>query len=174
MGGQPKSEASSWSSPEVRALWEEPTEAVPQNQWEAVGILFLLGRGGCPLARVTAGRNSGVTVSLYSLHCRLPTFPSCATLLFLWTPSPRSTIFGWGVRVPLPPDFWNRTVTAPLSTPVRAPRSRLCTDGSKPAPSAWAISTPFSLRTSTWTTPVPRGRWSARTPASLCMSTDCS
>src|SRR2546429_5416088 len=25
MGGQPKSEASSWSSPDVRALWEEPT-----------------------------------------------------------------------------------------------------------------------------------------------------
>src|SRR6267143_599792 len=47
MGGQPKSEASSWSSAEVRRLWEEPTEAIPQNQREAAGILFLLGRGGC-------------------------------------------------------------------------------------------------------------------------------
>src|SRR5437762_10415161 len=50
MGGQPKSEAS-WLSPaEVRRLWEEPTEAIPQNQREAAGILFLLGRGGCQLA----------------------------------------------------------------------------------------------------------------------------
>src|SRR6267378_5044052 len=47
MGGQPKSEASSWSSAEVRRLWEKPTEAIPQNQREAAGILFLLGRGGC-------------------------------------------------------------------------------------------------------------------------------
>src|SRR3989442_1483469 len=47
MGGQPKSEASSLSSAEVRRLWEEPTEAIPQNQREAAGILFLLGRGGC-------------------------------------------------------------------------------------------------------------------------------
>jgi len=31
MGGQPKSEASSLSSPDVRALWEEPTEAIPQK-----------------------------------------------------------------------------------------------------------------------------------------------
>jgi hypothetical protein len=30
------------SSPEVRALWEEPTEAIPQNQpEEAEGILSL-------------------------------------------------------------------------------------------------------------------------------------
>jgi len=43
VGGQPKSEASSWSSAEVRRLWEEPTEAIPQNQREAAGILFLLG-----------------------------------------------------------------------------------------------------------------------------------
>jgi hypothetical protein len=42
MGGQPKSEASSLSSPDVRALWEEPTEAILQNQWDqAVGIHFL-------------------------------------------------------------------------------------------------------------------------------------
>src|SRR6266513_1618164 len=47
MGRQLKSEASSWSSAEVRRLWEEPTEAIPQNQREARGILFLLGRGGC-------------------------------------------------------------------------------------------------------------------------------
>src|SRR6266705_2269175 len=47
MGRQPKSEASSLSSAEVRRLWEEPTEAIPQNQREAAGILFLLGRGGC-------------------------------------------------------------------------------------------------------------------------------
>jgi hypothetical protein len=47
MGGQPKSEASSLSSAEVRRLWEEPTETIPQNQREAAGILFLLGRGGC-------------------------------------------------------------------------------------------------------------------------------
>jgi hypothetical protein len=32
------------SSPEVRALWEEPTEAIPQNQpEEAEGILSLPG-----------------------------------------------------------------------------------------------------------------------------------
>jgi hypothetical protein len=44
MGGQPKSEASSLSSPDVRALWEEPTEALPQNQREeAEGILSLQG-----------------------------------------------------------------------------------------------------------------------------------
>ena len=42
MGGQPKSEASSLSSAEVRRLWEEPTEAIPQNQREAAEILFLL------------------------------------------------------------------------------------------------------------------------------------
>jgi hypothetical protein len=47
MGGQPKSEASSLSSAEVRRLWEEATETIPQNQREAAGILFLLGRGGC-------------------------------------------------------------------------------------------------------------------------------
>jgi len=35
MGGQPKSEASSLSSAEVRRLWEEPTETIPQNQREA-------------------------------------------------------------------------------------------------------------------------------------------
>jgi hypothetical protein len=44
MGGQPKSEASSLASPDVRALWEEPTEAIPQNQRDqAVGILSLKG-----------------------------------------------------------------------------------------------------------------------------------
>jgi len=43
MGGQRKSEASSLSSPEVKRLWEEPTEAIPQNQREAVGILSLQG-----------------------------------------------------------------------------------------------------------------------------------
>jgi hypothetical protein len=44
MGGQPKSEASLLFSPEVRALWEEPTEAIPQNQrQEADGILSLQG-----------------------------------------------------------------------------------------------------------------------------------
>jgi len=32
MGGQPKSKASSQSSAEVRRLWEEPTEVIPQNQ----------------------------------------------------------------------------------------------------------------------------------------------
>jgi hypothetical protein len=32
MGGQPKTEASSLSSPDVMALWEEPAEAIPQNQ----------------------------------------------------------------------------------------------------------------------------------------------
>jgi hypothetical protein len=38
MGGQPKSEASSLSSPDVRALWAEPTEAIPKNQRDqAVG-----------------------------------------------------------------------------------------------------------------------------------------
>jgi len=47
MGGQPKSKASSQSSAEVRRLWEEPTEVIPQNQRETVGILSLLGRGGC-------------------------------------------------------------------------------------------------------------------------------
>src|SRR5712691_8363090 len=47
MGGPPKSAASSWSSAELRRLWEEPTEAIPQNQREAAGILFLLRRGGC-------------------------------------------------------------------------------------------------------------------------------
>jgi hypothetical protein len=32
------------SSPDVRALWEEPTEAIPQNQREeAVGTLSLQG-----------------------------------------------------------------------------------------------------------------------------------
>jgi hypothetical protein len=42
MGGQPRSEASSLSSPGVRALWEQPTEAIPQNQREeAEGILSL-------------------------------------------------------------------------------------------------------------------------------------
>ena len=44
MGGQSKSEASSLSSPELRALWEEPTEAIPQNQRDqAVGIHSLKG-----------------------------------------------------------------------------------------------------------------------------------
>jgi hypothetical protein len=44
MGGQPNSGASSLSSPEVRALREEPTEAIPQNQRErAEGILTLPG-----------------------------------------------------------------------------------------------------------------------------------
>jgi hypothetical protein len=44
MGGQPKSEASSLSSPDVRALWEEPTEAIPKNQRDqAVGIHSLKG-----------------------------------------------------------------------------------------------------------------------------------
>ena len=43
MGGQRKSEASSLSSAEVKRLWEEPTEAIPQNQREAVGILSLQG-----------------------------------------------------------------------------------------------------------------------------------
>jgi hypothetical protein len=44
-------EVPSLSSPEVRALWEEPTEAIPQNQREeAEGILSLhgpSGKGGC-------------------------------------------------------------------------------------------------------------------------------
>jgi hypothetical protein len=44
MGGQPKSKASSFSSLEVRALWEERTEAVPQNR-ETVGILSLKIKG---------------------------------------------------------------------------------------------------------------------------------
>ena len=44
MGGLPKSEASSLSSPDAKALWEEPTEAIPQNQrQEAEGILSLQG-----------------------------------------------------------------------------------------------------------------------------------
>src|SRR5947207_5354724 len=43
MGGQPKSEASSLSFAEGRRLWEEPTEAIPQNQREALGILSLQG-----------------------------------------------------------------------------------------------------------------------------------
>src|SRR5467141_1601381 len=60
MGGQPKSEASSLSSAEVRRLWEEPTEAIPQNQREAAGILFLLGRGGC--------QRTGDGFVLLSLH----------------------------------------------------------------------------------------------------------
>src|SRR6266576_3184641 len=34
MGGQPKSEASSWSSAEVGRLWEEPTEAISEKQTE--------------------------------------------------------------------------------------------------------------------------------------------
>jgi hypothetical protein len=39
MGGQPKSEASSLSSPDVSALWAEPTEAIPKNQRDqSVGI----------------------------------------------------------------------------------------------------------------------------------------
>jgi hypothetical protein len=41
MGGQPKSEASSLSSPDVRALWEEPTVAILQNQRDqAVAIHY--------------------------------------------------------------------------------------------------------------------------------------
>src|SRR6266550_3879179 len=43
MGGQPKSEASSLSFAEGRRLSEEPTEAIPQNQREAVGILSIQG-----------------------------------------------------------------------------------------------------------------------------------
>jgi len=43
MGGQPKSEASSWSSAEVRRLWEEPTYGLSQKQREAVGIFSLQG-----------------------------------------------------------------------------------------------------------------------------------
>jgi hypothetical protein len=44
MGGPPRSEASSLSSPDARALWEEPIEAIPQNQREkAEAILSLEG-----------------------------------------------------------------------------------------------------------------------------------
>jgi len=50
MGGQPNSKASSQSSAGVRRLWEEPTEVIPQNQRETVGILSLLGKGGCQLS----------------------------------------------------------------------------------------------------------------------------
>jgi hypothetical protein len=47
MGGQPKSNACGNMSRAVRRSAQEPTEAIPQNQRDAVGILFTLGRGGC-------------------------------------------------------------------------------------------------------------------------------
>jgi len=47
MGGQPKSEASSWSSPDVRALWEEPTEAISQKPARDRRNPLPSGRGGC-------------------------------------------------------------------------------------------------------------------------------
>src|ERR1700733_6468531 len=47
LGGQPKSNACGDMSRAVRRLAQEPTEAVPQNHRDAVGILFTLGRGGC-------------------------------------------------------------------------------------------------------------------------------
>src|SRR5947208_9377693 len=47
MGGQPKSEASSWSSPDVRALWEEPTEAISQKPARGRRNPLPSGRGGC-------------------------------------------------------------------------------------------------------------------------------
>src|SRR5438552_18411430 len=47
MGGQPKSEASSWSSPDVRALWEEPTEAISQKPPRGRRNPLPSGRGGC-------------------------------------------------------------------------------------------------------------------------------
>jgi hypothetical protein len=41
MGGQPKSNACGDASSAVRHWAQEPTEAIPQNQRDAVGILFL-------------------------------------------------------------------------------------------------------------------------------------
>src|SRR6266852_410963 len=58
MGGQPKSEASSLSSAEVSRLWEEPTEAIPQNQ--------RLGARSVPRRPVSQAR-SGFWEALY-LH----------------------------------------------------------------------------------------------------------
>jgi hypothetical protein len=46
-----RSEASSPSSAEVRRLWEEPTEEIGLKS-DSVGILALLGRGGCQEERV--------------------------------------------------------------------------------------------------------------------------
>jgi len=46
MGGQPKSNACGDTSSVARHVAQEPTEAIPQNQRDAVGILFTLGRGG--------------------------------------------------------------------------------------------------------------------------------
>jgi hypothetical protein len=43
-----RSEASSQSSAEVRRLWEEPTEEIGLKS-DSVGILALLGPGGCQL-----------------------------------------------------------------------------------------------------------------------------
>jgi hypothetical protein len=50
MGGQPKSNACRDMSSAVRDSAQEPTEATPQNQRDAVEILFTLGRGGCQFA----------------------------------------------------------------------------------------------------------------------------
>jgi len=47
MGGQPERDASRDMSRATRRSALEPTEAIPQNQRHAVGILFPLGRGGC-------------------------------------------------------------------------------------------------------------------------------
>src|SRR5437879_13507704 len=47
MGGQPKSEASSLSSPDIRALWEEPTEAISQKPARGRRNPLPSGRGGC-------------------------------------------------------------------------------------------------------------------------------
>src|SRR5712691_4982020 len=47
MGGQPKSEASSWSSPDVRALREEPTEAISQKPARGRRNPVPSGRGRC-------------------------------------------------------------------------------------------------------------------------------
>jgi hypothetical protein len=43
-----RSEAPSQSSAEVRRLWEEPTEEIGLKS-DSVGILALLGRGGCQI-----------------------------------------------------------------------------------------------------------------------------
>jgi len=83
LAGQPKSEASSLSSPGVRALRDEPTEAIPQNQREeAEGILSRQGpvkeRRMSTGGRVYERRADTVSESVFPLwrstscHCHPP------------------------------------------------------------------------------------------------------
>src|SRR5712691_9326816 len=59
MGGQLKSEASSLSSPDVRALWEEPTEAISQKPARGRRNPLPSGRGGCQIQATRRARGTG-------------------------------------------------------------------------------------------------------------------